>query len=124
MSIAEKVIEILGSSGLGLSIEAGKYPDRDYPICGKVIFAGGMGVSEEDRPRNVMGGNPFRAEIFKIILRGAVYIGLEKEQVKVTEALRNSGFIQLSGLEHIDTKELDGEKLLQLAVTFKSTKQI
>ena len=115
-SIIERVITILNDA----NITAGKYPTNAFQIKGKVIFAGGMGMSVEDKPRNVMGGDILRAEVFKVVLCGENYIALEKEQHKVKEKLRQEGYIQLSGLEHIEPKE--GESLLQLAVTFKSTK--
>ncbi|MCL2234363.1 MAG: hypothetical protein FWC02_01630 [Firmicutes bacterium] len=120
MSVIRNVIDVLRHEALGVNFEAGKYPDNSSQISGKVIFAGGMGVSEYDKPRNVMGGDVIRAEVFKVVLRGADYICLEKALSEVKYALRKAGYPQLSGIEHIEPKE-DG--LLQLAITFKSTKQ-
>ncbi|MCL2860928.1 MAG: hypothetical protein FWE22_00735 [Firmicutes bacterium] len=120
MSVIRNVVDILRNEALGVTFEAGKYPESTSQVSGKVVFAGGMGVSEYDKPRNVMGGDVLRAEAFKVVLRGTNYIQLEEILTKAKIALRNAGYHQLSGLEHIEPKE-DG--LLQLAITFKSTKQ-
>ena len=122
MSVMKNVIDLLIGQNLGFGVKAGKYPDNAPPngISGKVIFAGGAGVSSEDKPRNVMGGEVLRAELFKVILRGESYVALEESFGKVKIALRQAGYIQLSGFEHVEPKD-DG--LLQLAVMFKTVNQ-
>ena len=122
MSIIKNILKTLEQEAPGLNLDAGRFPPKpvDGRICGKVIFAGGMVVSESDKPRNVMGGEVLRAEVFKVILRDENYIELERALTRVKNALREAGYIGLSGFEHLESKE-DG--LLQLAITFKSTKQ-
>ena len=117
MSIIENALKELRYAVLGVVFEAGKYQDGTYSICGKIIFAGGMNISDYDAPRNVLGGEVLHSEVFKVVLRGDDYVALETNLKKVQATLRRVGFIQLSGLEHIEPKD-DG--LMQLAVTFKS----
>ncbi|MCL2375726.1 MAG: hypothetical protein FWC82_04305, partial [Firmicutes bacterium] len=99
------------------------YPRNcSLPIAGKVIFAGGMSAAYEDKPRNVLGGKVLPQEVLKIMLRGGTqgreYISLEENMQKIKIVLRRAGYIQLSGIEHIESKENES---LQLAVTFKTT---
>ena len=125
MSLMSRIVNLLNNkpleNGMHLSIKAGGYSDEQpNAVLGKVIFAGGIGVSEDDKPRNVMGGNVIRAEMFKVILSGCNYCDLEGAHIKVKKTLKLEGYIQLSGFEHIEPKEGGA---FQLAVTFKSVTQ-
>jgi len=119
MSISSKVVKILTNEALGVVFEEGRYSPNPSPIHGKFIFAGGMGVAYEDKPRNIMGGTIIRSEVFKIVLKGANYIELEHALIKASDALKHAGYIQASGFEHIETAD---DAFLQLAITFKSLK--
>jgi len=124
MSVLNNIYNAL--SGVpGLTVKLGVFPDSipEGHIAGKVIFAGGMGIATEDKPRNIMGGKSLQAEVFKVVVKDGDYLSLEKALLRVKEALRQAGYIQLSGFEHIEPKEKDGGNLLQLAMTFKSTEQ-
>jgi len=123
MSIAKKVIKILEDEVLGVIFGAGKYTSEVSPILGKIVFAGGLGVSYEDKPRNVMGGEILRSEVFKIIVKGDDYVKLEDAHIEISDVLRREGYIQLSGLEHIEFSQKETDNSMQLAATFKSTKQ-
>jgi len=106
-----QLVSILGVKGIGL----GSYIQNGMDYQGKVIFAGGKHMSDEDKPRNIMGGGILPVEIFKVIMKGSYYDKLEEYLNYAKIALKNAGFIQISGFEHID-----GESLPQLAVSFKS----
>ena len=124
MSIMRNIKDILRDRP-GLAVEAGRYPEVTVPqgkIVGKVIFAGGMNVDDGRRPRNIMGGDVLDVQLFKVILCGANYIALEEAMISAKVELQRLGYMQISGIEHLDPIEKNGESLLQLAVTFKATK--
>jgi hypothetical protein len=97
-------------------IKAGRFPANTFSIVGKVIFAGGYGISEYNQPRNIMGGTTLRVEVFKVMVKGNDYIQLERVLVDVKKAL-NDQYVLLSGIEHIESKD---EGFMELALTFKT----
>ncbi|MCL2369839.1 MAG: hypothetical protein FWC80_01220 [Firmicutes bacterium] len=115
MAVLEKIRTALN----GISMGYGKYSENPIDatgIYGKVIFAGGKHLPDEDKPRNVMGGAVLPVEVFKVVLKGEDYSKLEDYlNDRIKTALKNEGFIQISGFEHID-----GDTMPQLAVSFKS----
>ena len=121
MSVIKQVIDLVQESPLGITLGAGNYPHATA-VSGKVIFAGGLGMSEENRPRNIMGGDILATQLVKVVMRGADYLQLEAGLDQISGILRQSGFSQISGFEHLDEQTVDNENLLQLAVAFRITK--
>ena len=115
MSVLESIQSAL--TGVG-QFGLGNYPDsKPGGVSGKIVFAGGVGVYETDKPRKVMGGGVICTEVFKVAMRGPDYLILESRLNAAKTALKKAEFVQVSGFEHIETS--DGEPL-QLAVSFKS----
>jgi len=74
-----------------------------------------MGISSADKPRKILGGKVLQAELFKVVLQGQDYTSLEQNLHTISTTLKNAGYVQLSGLEHIEC-----DKAPQLAITYKS----
>ena len=112
MSVLQNIQSAL--STIGITIGEGKYPETS-DTCGKIIYTG------EAAPQNFFGGTSFTFETFQIVVRGNDYRVLEQTINLVKTALKNIGYIPMSGYENIEPKE--GDVFMQLSIKFKGIKQ-